>query len=106
MDAPKYVPARVKSFLSELYVNHYGDLNAKMTMQCQRERYEHSLPINPNPFFEQILELGRISDEERGLIESVWLDGDVPIKIPESALEIFRKLAWSSRIHGKLNSII
>ncbi len=111
MGEPRYVPAKVKSFLSKVYVGHYSNFDTcsyieRVERQRKREEYECSLPLDPNPFFEEILQAGEVSDEERRLIKSVWLNGNTIIDIPKPALEIFKRLADSERVQEKLDSII
>ena len=107
MEKPNYVPARVKSFLSSLYVGHAHNFNVRsyrerVRRECKRERYEHTLPIDPCSFFEEILEAGNVSDEEREVIESVWLNDVLSINISESASELFTRLANSEKVKKKL----
>ena len=87
MDALRYVPARIKSFLSKLYEGHYSDFEnnpsyvERITRQCKRKNYECLLPINSNHLFEEVLKEGEVSDKERKIIEFVWLEEDIPIGI-------------------------
>ena len=110
MEIPKYVPARVKNFLSSLYAKLADTaLLNQDKYSSQREQYvqySHKLPDILDNSFERILQAGNVSDEEKKLIESVWLDTVLILSPPKPALKIFTKLAESEKVREELEFLI
>jgi len=112
MEELKYIPARVRSFLSKLYVGDTSNINLwsyqeRERRKLRREDYEHALPKNPCSFFEKILKLGDVSDKERRVIEFSWgLNDEIPEGITEDAMNIFKRLAYSEKVKKRLSSIL